>query len=351
VALQKKYAIKAVSFKPATGDAYSVMSDVLWEEKDTAGALSILRNAINREPDNVGNYIFMAIRYGQTGKKELIDSALFFLHQIRNLDPEYGQAYMKLGNVYHWRKYIPDSAKYYYRKALDVYYTVKPRDNRMMDGYFWLGELYKSEKQYDSALYYYQLLLNEIEPSDLYMREVRLSMAYRAMYECYQGLATTRLDQFTTLNEKRIASNSDDPRLLASILEDEGYMMIEQEAFVEKYTLPLTKRVQKITSRDPYITIFAACDESLSLKRLKRNKEAMEVLQAAYAKHPNEPLILFELGRAAVSNNKVAEGISYLRQSKQHLNGVIKREYYLAWLTEPDFDKVRNMPAFKKLLE
>ena len=33
LALQKKYAEKAISFNPKTGDAYSVMSDVVWSER------------------------------------------------------------------------------------------------------------------------------------------------------------------------------------------------------------------------------------------------------------------------------------------------------------------------------
>src|SRR6185436_18660019 len=97
-ALQKKYAEKALSFHPKTGDAFSVMSDVAWTEHDTAQALDLLRNAIAREPDNVGNYIFLAVRFTQMGTAN--DSAVYYLHRLLHYDPEYGQAFMKLGNVY-----------------------------------------------------------------------------------------------------------------------------------------------------------------------------------------------------------------------------------------------------------
>src|SRR5262249_9464305 len=96
-ALQKKYAQKAISYHPKTGDAYSVMSDVVWTEHDTVQALDLLRTAIKTEPDNVGNYIFLAIRYYQIEQENYYDSAVNNLHQIIRLDPEYGQAYMKLG--------------------------------------------------------------------------------------------------------------------------------------------------------------------------------------------------------------------------------------------------------------
>lgn len=178
LALQKTYAEKAMSFNPKTGDAYSAMSDVLWTEHDTTQALDILRKAIAMEPDNVGNYIFLAIRFTQMGTAN--DSAIYYLHRLLQYDPQYGQAYMKLGNVYYWGKHNYDSAKFYYRKAIEHYKTIKPRDNRMMDGYYWIGEVYKTESKYDSAVYYYHLLLKELEPSNMYIRNMRLGLTYKA---------------------------------------------------------------------------------------------------------------------------------------------------------------------------
>jgi hypothetical protein len=70
--LEKKYAEKALSFHPKTGDAYSLMSDVKWHEKDTVQTFALLRKAIAMEPDNVGNYIWMAIRFTQMPAKKTV---------------------------------------------------------------------------------------------------------------------------------------------------------------------------------------------------------------------------------------------------------------------------------------
>src|SRR6185436_4029049 len=43
LALQKRFAEKALSFDPKTGDAYSAMSDVTWHEKDTVQTFALLR--------------------------------------------------------------------------------------------------------------------------------------------------------------------------------------------------------------------------------------------------------------------------------------------------------------------
>ena len=199
-ALQKKYAEKAISYNPKTGDAYSVMSDVVWSEHDTAQALDLLRNAIAREPDNVGNYLFLSVRFTQMGEAD--DSAIYYLHKLLQYDPEYGQAFMKLGNVYNWNIHDFDSAEFYYRKAIENYNTIKPRDNRMMGGYYSLADIYNKEEQYDSAIYYYKVYLQELEPSDMYVREQFLSLTYKALYECQQRLSGNYLNQFLTLNER-----------------------------------------------------------------------------------------------------------------------------------------------------
>jgi Tfp pilus assembly protein PilF len=348
LALQKKYAEKAMSFNPKTGDAYSAMSDVVWTEHDTAKALKLLRQAIAMEPDNVGNYIFLAIRFTQLGTAN--DSAIFYLHRLLQYDPQYGQAFIKLGNVYYWSGYNLDSAKFYYRKAIEHYNTIKPRDNRMMDGYYWLGEVYKRENKYDSAVYYYHLLSKELEPSNMYIRDMRLNLLYKALYECYQNLASNSVSKIIELNKMQIAKDAKDAGQLLSILEG-SLMGIEQDSVYEKHALPLARRIQTLHASDPYINTFAVDDEFLILKKLKRNKEAMKVLEIYHAKKPNEPLILSEIGRMKILANDVQAGLAYLQKSKLHLNNVFTKQAFVDLLNNSDFDKVRNTKGFQKLFE
>jgi tetratricopeptide (TPR) repeat protein len=347
-ALQKKYAQKAMSFNPKPGDAYSVMSDVVWTEHDTTQALNLLRKAIAMEPDNVGNYIFLAIRFTQMGTAN--DSAIYYLHKLLQYDPQYGQAFIKLGNVYYWGEHNLDSAKFYYRKPIEHYHTIKPRDNRMMDAYYWLGEVYKTENKYDSAVYNYQLLLKELEPSSMYVRDMRLNSTYKALYECYQKLASNSVSKIIKLNEKSIAKDANDAGHLLDILEG-SFMGIEQDSVYEKYALPLARRIQTLHSSDPYIKTFAVDDEFLILKKLKRNKEAMKVLQVYHAKNPNEPLILSEMGRMKILANEPRAGLTYLQRSRQNLNEVFTKQAFVDLLNNPDFDKIRNTEGFKKLIE
>ncbi|MBK9962393.1 MAG: hypothetical protein IPP06_14000 [Saprospiraceae bacterium] len=271
--LEKKYAEKAVSFNPQTGDAYSVMADVAWTEHDTVKALSLLRNAIAREPDNVGNYLWISVRFTQMGMAD--DSALYYLHRLLQYDPEYGQAFMKLGNIYNWNMHDFASAKFYYRKAIEHYNTIKPRDNRMMGGYYSLADVYYKEQKYDSAAYYYKIYIQEIEPSDMYVRDQFLSLTYKALYECHQRLSSNYLNEFLILNEQRIAKDPNNTNLLMQTLE-ENYMNIEQDSVYEKYALPLARHIQTIQSPDPYLKTFAVDDEFVILKNSKETKKPLQ---------------------------------------------------------------------------
>ncbi len=349
-ALEKKYAEKAVSFNPQTGDAYSVMADVVWTEHDTAQALNLLRNAIAREPDNVGNYVWIAIRYRQMKQDKYYDSAVSSLRQLMLIDPEYGQAYMKLGNVFHLDKHLYDSAKIYYHKTIEVYDNVKPKDNRMMDAYYWLGEVYKTENKYDSAIYYYNLFLKEMEPSEMYIRDMRLSATYKALYGCHQSSANNELHQFLDFAGKRLAKDPTNTNLMFEILEG-NYMTIEQDSVYEKYALPLARRIQTIQSPDPYLKTFAVDDEFIILKKLKKNNEAFKVLESAYSRNPKDPIILFDIGRMKIVTNDKSAGFAYLTRAKKNLNTVFTKEVFIDNLKSPDFDKVRNTPEFKKLNE
>ena len=257
---------------------------------------------------------------------------------------------MKLGNVYQFDKPINDSAKFYYRKTIELYNNVKPQDRRLMDAYYWLGELFLSENKYDSAIYYYKTFLKEIEPSDMYIREFRLSSTYKHLYECYQNLSTNYLDKLVKHDTKRIASDSTDAGYLLGILE-ENYMDIEKDSVLQQFAIPLAKRIQEIPSSDSNIKTFATLDEVAFLQKLKKNLEALELLQDLHSKEPKNPAVLFELAYEYISEGKSKQGLVYLNEAKLCINEHMTKKDFQEVLKNPDFDKVRDTPEFKQLIE
>jgi len=263
------------------------------------------------------------------------------------LDSEYGQAYMKTGNVYHFDKHMADSAKFYYHKTIDIYNSVKPRDSRMMAAYSFLGQLFQSEQNYDSATYYFNIFLKEMEPSNMYIRDVSLSSIYKSLFECYQHLSGNYLTKLIRLDEHRIAKNSDDAGFLLGILE-ENYMSIEQDSVLEHFLIPFAKKIQKTPSPDPYTKIFSTLDECEFLRKLKRYEEARKLLQSMHAAQPKEPWILFELGHEYILEGKNRQGLVYLNEAKTCLNDHMTKREFLELLNNPDFDSVRQTVKFKK---
>ncbi|GAA4455249.1 hypothetical protein GCM10023189_22880 [Nibrella saemangeumensis] len=77
----------------------------------------------------------------------------------------------------------------------------------------------------------------------------------------------------------------------------------------------------------------------------------MAILQAYNAKTPNDPMILFEIGRMHVLSGKSQLGLSYLQKAKQHLNHIVTKEGFVAELQGPDFNQVRHSQAYKTLLD
>ena len=128
-------------------------------------------------------------------------------------------------------------------------------------------------------------------------------------------------------------------------------MTIEQDSVHEKYALPLARHIQTIQSSDPYVKTFAVDDEFMILKKLRRNDEALKVLELHHAKNRKEPLMLFELGRMKILANEVAGGIAYLKKAKQNSNNMFTKQIFIDQLNNPDFNKVRDRPEFKKLSE
>jgi hypothetical protein len=184
----------------------------------------------------------------------------------------------------------------------------------------------------------------------MYVRDMRLNSTYKALYECYQKLASNSVSKIIELSEKRIAENANDAGHLLDILEG-SFMSFEQDSIYKKYALPLARRIQTLHASDPYIKTFAVDDEFIILKKLKRNKEAMKVLQVYHAKNPNEPLILSEMGRMRILAKDTSTGLTYLQKSRQNVNDVITKQVFVDLLNNPDFDKIRNTKEFKKLLE
>jgi hypothetical protein len=87
------------------------------------------------------------------------------------------------------------------------------------------------------------------------------------------------------------------------------------------------------------------------LRKLKKNNEAIRVIELCYAKNPKEPVILFDMARIKMLANDKVAGFVFLNRVRQNLNTVFNKPVFLDQLNNPDFDKVRHTKEFKMLIE
>lgn len=342
---QKWYAEKALKLSPKLGDAYTLMATVKWTEGDTVSALNYLRQAVKIEPDHVGNPFWLAWRFAVIPEKR--DSAIYYFHQVLKLDPEYGQVYMKLANMYESMNKI-DSSVHYYKKAIYHYEHVVPRDLRMVSGYFGLAVHLKNEyKNYDSAASTFKTYIHELGASDFMAKDEFLSWSYSLLTECYQQMAKVEMENLIHHNEIRLYGHEDNYDRIYAILENYQYLNVD--SINKKYAYPLTLKLKLVATTE------AQRKESLLiqidlLKKMKNLNEAISVLNDYNTKFPRDIWMLFETGKlyAMIDENK--KSLSFLSKARELIKTNADGEKFKESLNGKEFDKLRETKDFKKLI-
>lgn len=310
---QKWYAEKAIKLNPTLGDAYTLMATVKWTEKDTVSALNYLRQAVRIEPDHVGNYIWLGMRLSTIPEKK--DSAIYYFHKIMRIDPEYGQAYMKLASLY--EEYgVYDSALYYYKKTIEHYENVKPRDLRMVDGYLFTAIVLKDNfKKYETAADYVKIFISEVKKTDFIVRDWYLMIAYGIIADCYKKMSEQEIQNLIQHNEIFIKENPTDfERTYQAI---DSYLSLNNDSINLKYTLPLTKHLREVS------TTQEQKDESF--------------------------LLPIEIGKSYAHKGDSKMALTFLSDVSESIKTDTERKTFKEQLIKKDFDKLRDNKDFKKL--
>jgi tetratricopeptide (TPR) repeat protein len=342
---QKWYAEKAIRLNPKLGDAYTLMATVKWTEGDTASALKYLRQAVKIEPDHVGNYIWLGMRLSTIRQKK--DSAIYYFHKIMKMDPEYGQAYMKLAVLYDDYK-VYDSALFYFNKAIEHYENVRPRDLRMINGYLYSAYILKNNlKKYDLAENYLKTFIREVTGTDFMVKEQSLMNAYAALADCYQKMSERETQKLIEFNENFVKENPKDfDRIFQTI---DSYSTLNNDSINLKYVLPLAKRLTDLAPNEEYrkFSLFLQVD---ILDKTKNLQGAINLLNDMNKKYPKDHLVLFETGRLYAKKGDDKKAMTFLNESNELIKTDTEREIFRNILKEKEFDRLRENKDFKKLL-
>jgi len=91
-------------------------------------------------------------------------------------DPNFVEAYYKLGGIYKLLGNSEDGKRYYYKAA-----EILPNDKRFYFGYFTAAEYYFSEGDYESAKKYFQMML-DLKPNDKKITEDATQLLAKAEF-------------------------------------------------------------------------------------------------------------------------------------------------------------------------
>jgi tetratricopeptide (TPR) repeat protein len=342
---QKWYAERALALAPQLGDAYTLMATVKWSEGDKAAALTYLRKAAQIEPDHVGNFIWLGMRLGTFPEKK--DSAIYYFHRIMRMDPEYGQAYMKLAGLYFDYKAY-DSALYYYNKAIRHYETVKPRDLRMINGYLYSAVILKDEfKNYVQAESNLRKYMDELAQSDFMVKDQAQMDAHAMLADCYRRMGEDEIQKLIRHNENFLTRHPGD--FIRTVQVIDGYLALSNDTITVKHALPLAKQLKTLakTDEERMLSLSIHID---ALERTKRLSEAITLVGEYTKRYPDNFKVLMEAGRVHAKNGDNKKALSFLKEARENLKTEADRAFFAGSLNNKDFDALRQNKDFKNLM-
>lgn len=343
---QKWYAEKAIKLRPDLGDAYTLMATVKWTEGDTIAALNYLRHAVKIEPDHIGNYIWLGMRLSAIPQKK--DSAVSCFHKIMKMDPQYGQAYMKLAYLYETTSEY-DSALSYYKKAIQHFEHVKPRDLRMVNGYLYSAYILKDNyKNYDAASAYLRTFIHEVLNTDFMVKDQSLMEAYGLLADCYKKLSEQEMSKLISHNNRFIKNNPNDYERLYQTID--SYLVLDIDSINSKYALPLIQSLQSIsiTNEQRQESLFLEID---LWKKMGDYSKALKILTQFNKANPNYLWVLFENGRLYAITGQNDKSMDCLTRAKSMIKTDNDKSKFENELRSKDFDRLRADKNFKRLMK
>lgn len=345
----KKLAEKALAINSRCGDALTLMSWVHFMNNNYQLAIESCKSAVASEPDHRETWFWLGVRYAHLPEK--IDSAIYAFHKSLETDSLFGQPHQKLGWIYLYDKPDFQLAAYHFRQMINLYENIVPHDERMILGYYGLGETLIALNKPDHAIDTFNLLLEKCEHSGINWQDNLKSWAYTGLMHAYLQMADTVFRQFLTHNLAIPEKHPDDTGLKLSTIEEFNAVSKMLKKFdyadtLRNVKLPLCEQVMVGTS-DDYEKIQAIQFKLQLLQNDNRFDEAVRFLKDVEnnAKSGLMPLIhiLMACNHAQMDNENKA--LKYLQKSFKA--GFTDYEYVKS---EPSFSEIRDHNRFKKVI-
>jgi tetratricopeptide (TPR) repeat protein len=283
-----KLAEKSLKINPKCGDAHTLMSWVYEMKNEYSKAIASCKKAVEAEPNHRETWFWLGVRYSSNPEK--LDSAIWAFNKSLEVDPLFGQPHQKLGWIYIYNQADYQKAAFHFRKMVYLYENVKPQDERLLIGYYGLGEALLHNAKWDDAIDTLKLLLKKSETSSLLWIDKLKSMTYSALIRCNMGKAKSELDHFIALNLGRQDKSPKDIGITISLIEEFDALSFQLKEYnvedtLKKVRLPLYQKVLDNATEDYQINqaITYKCYQYIDEKKYEESNKWLGGLLKKYS--------------------------------------------------------------------
>ena len=345
-----KLAEKALSINPECGDALTLMSWIYEMKNEFYKAIESCKKAVEAEPDHRETWLWLGVRYSNIPEK--IDSAIYAFNKSLEVDSLFGQPHQKLGWIYIYYKPDFEQAAFHFRKMIHFYEDILPRDQRMLFGYYGLGESFIMSSKWDKAIETLYLLLNKSENSELLWMDELKSMAYSGLVRAHMGKAKSELENFISLNLAKQDKYPDDISITLNLIENFDALSFQIREYDVKDTLkqirmPLFLQVFDHSQNDYQIIkaieykIYMLWDEK---KFDDANKELIALLKRYSESKEIRSNIYYTIARNYAALNETKNALKFLKLAiKEGFNDYIR--------IQSELNNLSDLPEFRKIMK
>lgn len=154
-----KWSKKVLETNPNTKYGYENMGRIYDELKDYENAIKYYKMQVNVDKENGINYLLIAGAYKELGQKEEArNNYMIALDKFLKVKNKIAYEYTNIGSCYNGLENTSEALKYL-EKAVGAKLCNNCMYTECYDGYYGFGEVYEREKEYETALKYYQKAL------------------------------------------------------------------------------------------------------------------------------------------------------------------------------------------------
>ncbi len=308
---------QALSIDPESPEALIQKAELLRNKKDILGALQLIEAAFKQQPENrqLHTLYTQLLFQAQQTKKAVAEAQTLIENNLKDYQLTYYLALLMLENE------APDSAKKTFNRLLDL----KPEDTSPN---FYLGHIEQSRNNKEAALAHYIAVTNGNNVMQSLSRAVSLlnKAADRTQIEHILANARAKLpDQaprlFTLEAEWLSLHNfSEDALTLLddalSVFENDTTLLYTRAMMVESSDFPTTEKdLRKILELEPENAIAQNALGYTLLLHTERYEEALQLIQSALNREPQDPAILDSMGWALFKLERYKEALPYLEKA------------------------------------